>query len=269
MINIKGHGPIILTAPHGVYTVRNNTEIHDQEQYVNEIIDKMYELLGPNRCTTITWNKPFFERNNLYPQDPNHIKQLHKSTWNKLLKKILKKIKSRSKTVGPIFHIDLHGMTNNWYDHDDHLCIGIDGLKDNCKCIYEQLFPQLKPIFNNLHVPYSFNTPFNGYSFNHDFYTLTHQGIMNNFISLQFEISNSLRKKLYEEATMRDRLKIILLEMYSLNKEIVKSPKYKLCKKQQTRKKKKTKNNKIIKKSKTTKVFKNKSSKTAKNPKKK
>jgi len=241
MIKIKGQGPILITGPHGVYTIRNNIEIHDKEQYINKIINKLYKLLGPKRCTVMTWNKEFFEKNRIYPEDPNHIKDLKKSIWNKEMEGL--KIKH------PVLHIDLHGMTDNWFDHSNHLCIGTDGIKENYKCLYKQLLPKLTRIFDTLNVPYSFNNPYNGYSHNNDFYTLSHQGILNNFISLQFEISNSLRKKIAKEATTLNKFKNILIDLYSLNREILKTKKYKTCKKQQ--KTRKHKNSKISKKNKT------------------
>ena len=135
-------------------------------------------------------------------------------------------------------------MKDDWYDHSDHLCIGIDGIKDNYKCFYKKLYPKLNSIFDRLEIPYSYNKPFNGYSFNKEFYTLSHQGILNSFFSFQFEISKSFRKKIYKEATILKKLENTIKQLYSLNKEILQLPNYKKCKKQQKTIKNKQKINK-------------------------
>lgn len=52
---IKGNGPILITSPHTIAT-RRRLSIHKREIYVYNIINEIYEILGPKLVTLCTWN---------------------------------------------------------------------------------------------------------------------------------------------------------------------------------------------------------------------
>jgi len=243
MITIKGQGPILITCPHNVYTIRNNVEIHDKEYYVSKIVNELYNMLGPKRCTIMMWNEEYFKNNTIFPEDPNHIKNLKNSTWNKKLKIIKNRIQknrnpSKKNRKQPLFHIDIHGASDNWYAHNKYLCVGTDGIKTHKPCIFSLFKSSLiKIITKNLNIPLTLNEPFNGYS--EDFYTLSHQSLLQGFFSLQFELSYSLRREMVKKSTNIEKLKITIEELYESYKEILHTIKYKQCKQKQITKKRK------------------------------
>ena len=41
---IRGNGPILITGPHSVKTIRNKKEVHHEEEYIYEIVHKLYKI---------------------------------------------------------------------------------------------------------------------------------------------------------------------------------------------------------------------------------
>ena len=50
MYTIRGHGPILLTSPHTVKSLRIDT-IHLNETRVRHILEGIFDILGPDQCT--------------------------------------------------------------------------------------------------------------------------------------------------------------------------------------------------------------------------
>ena len=41
LLIIRGKGPILITGPHAVKTIRNKSEINHEEEYIYEIVNKL------------------------------------------------------------------------------------------------------------------------------------------------------------------------------------------------------------------------------------
>lgn len=189
LVRVKGHGPLILSAPHIVKTVRKNTELHDSEDYVKRILNKIYKKLGPEKCTILTWNYDYIKNNNLYPRDQNHIKTLNNSWF-----KILKKIKAANKCKVCV-HIDIHGMSDKWFlNKKNYINVGIGAMEKMCPKQAKLIKKQLVKIMEGNNVNLIFNIPFKGFS--SKYYTISHQGLLHNYKSFQFELNRSYRKKI-------------------------------------------------------------------------
>ena len=229
IITVKGHGPILITGSHTVTTIRRSEEIHTNEQYISKIINELYKLLGPKKCTIMTWNNDFIEKNRIYPEDPNHILNIDNSIWYSKLKEIKDKLNKESKktnksnksnktnTNNKIFHIDLHGMTDDWFKHDKHICIGTHSIKSFYPKRYRLIKAILIKNFNTLNVPITLNNPFNGHStkkYPCKFYTLSHKGVLLGFFSIQLEISFSLRKNIAYNKSCLKKFKNVIEECY-------------------------------------------------------
>ena len=46
LLIIRGKGPILITGPHAVKTIRNKSEIHREEEYIYEIVNIRIGKLG-------------------------------------------------------------------------------------------------------------------------------------------------------------------------------------------------------------------------------
>ena len=189
LVRVKGYGPLILSAPHIVKTVRKNTELHDSEDYVKRILNKIYKKLGPKKCTILTWNYDYIKNNNLYPRDQNHIKTLNNSWF-----KILKKIKAANKCKVCV-HIDIHGMSDKWFlNKKNYINVGIGAMEKICPKQAKLIKKQLVKIMEGNNINLIFNIPFKGFS--SKYYTISHQGLLHNYKSFQFELNRSYRKKI-------------------------------------------------------------------------
>ena len=182
---IKGEGPILITGPHSVYTIRNKHEIHDKEQYINEIIKKIYNSLGPKMCTIMIWNEKIIKKNNLYPSDPNFVKDIEKSIWFKKLKEFkLKKPKF-------YLHLDIHGMKNKSTPND--IEIGMKAINLYRPGLSQHMKPIIKDALDELNTKYSFNSKFQGFGINK--YTISEKGAILDFLVLNRTIK-FIRKKM-------------------------------------------------------------------------
>ena len=98
-ILIKGKGPILITAPHVVATMRNGKN-HAMERHILPMVLKLYNILG-DKCTLVTWDRKKVRQDNKCLSDPN-FKKGH-SIW-------FQKIKSLHKKHKFSLHLDFHGM---------------------------------------------------------------------------------------------------------------------------------------------------------------
>lgn len=213
---IRGNGPILITGPHSVKTIRNKKEIHHEEQYIYEIVHKLYKLLGPKLCTAMTWNVDFIEDTNLYPSDPNFVQNIEKSIWFKQLKTFKRK--------NPKFylHLDLHGMKNN--STKNHIEIGMKAVQLHRPGLSQHMKPVIDEQFKNLGVPYSFNSHFQGWGMNK--YTVTNQGVLLGFFSVQLEISTDIRKRMKNSDTFIKKFVKGVREIYKQWKIEMRKPKH-------------------------------------------
>ena len=208
-ILVKGGGPILITAPHTIKTNRfyvNNTKIHEAENFIYQILMKLYKKLGRKRCTIMTWDKDKIEH--IIPEDPNYTKNLDTSIWFKHLKKIKKQ------KTNCALHIDLHGMNNksSYYDIE----IGINALKKSNLKLYKKLKPIIMQEFDKLGIKYSLNGKFGGSGNKHN--TITDKGILLGFNSIQLELEGDIRKRLVKDKKFFNKFTNILK---NIHKELV------------------------------------------------
>ena len=189
ILDVRGRGPILITGPHSTDTIRNGNKLHEKEEYISEVVEKIYKNLGPNLCTIITWNTEFITEYNMYPSDPNFVTDIEKSIWFKKLKEI--------KLKKPRFylHIDLHGMKNNSSKND--IEIGMKAIHMYRPGMSQHMKPVIKEAFNELNTKYGFNSKFQGFGMNK--YTISEKGAMLGFFSMQMETSAYIRKKIIKD----------------------------------------------------------------------
>lgn len=233
LIIVKGRGPILITGPHSVETIRHKPEreIHDDEPHINFIINKLYKLLGPKLCTVMKWNKKYIEDNALYPSDPNYETDLHKSLWYKQFRKL--KIKK------PFFylHLDLHGMKNDSTKNEIEL--GMKAIHLYRPGLSQQMKPIIKKAFQKMGETYSFHSHFQGWK-GINKYTLSSQGSLLGFYSIQIELSEDIRIRFYKDKKLLNKFSKVIREIYRKWKKEMKKPehKYKTIKRKTTTKKK-------------------------------
>jgi hypothetical protein len=212
---IKGNGPILITGPHSVKTVRAN-KLHDKEEYINKIINKIYNTLGPNLCTIMLWNNKFIKKYNLYPSDPNFVKNIKKSIWFKKLKKF--KIKK------PFFylHLDFHGMKNS--TTKNHIEVGMKAIHLHRPGFSSHMKPIIKKELNELDTLVGFHSHLQGYGL--DKYTVSNQGVLLGFFSLQMELSKCIRKKILNDGSFYNKFINSIKIIYKFWKKEMKKSKH-------------------------------------------
>jgi len=208
-ILVKGGGPILITAPHTIKTNRfyvNNTKIHEAENFIYQILMKLYKKLGRKRCTIMTWDKDKIEH--IIPEDPNYTKNLDTSLWFKHLKKIKKQISSC------VLHIDLHGMKNksSYYDIE----IGVNALKKSNLKLYKKLKPIIIQEFDKLDIKYSLYGKFGGSGKCLPHKTVTDKGILLGFNSIQLELEGDIRKRLVRDRKFFNKFTNILKNIHKV-----------------------------------------------------
>lgn len=216
LLIIRGKGPILITGPHAVKTIRNKSEIHHEEEYIYEIVNKLYKLLGPKLCTVMTWNVDFFEDTNLYPSDPNFATDIEKSIWFKQLKSFKRK--------NPKFylHLDIHGMKN--HSTKNHLEFGMKAIQLHRPGLTQHMKPVIEEAFESLNIPYSFNSKFQGWGMNK--YTVANQGVLLGFFSIQLEISTDIRKRIHTSDSFARKFANGIRKIYKQWKVEMKKPKH-------------------------------------------
>lgn len=220
LFTIKGHGPILITAPHTIKTIRKSKYIHKKERYINNIIHKIYKNLGPKLCTLLTWNIDYINKYGLYPTDPNHV-SIKKSTWFKQLKTLKNKRKY-------YFHLDFHGMKNSSSKND--IEIGMKAIRLYHKGISQHMKKYIKIYFKKLNKSFGFHSIYQGWgktTYNSKKFTITRQAILLGFFSLQLELSFDYRKELYENKKSLDNLVKIIKKVYKNLKETIDNQKSK------------------------------------------
>ena len=236
LLQVKGQGSLIFTAPHTLYFKRFKS-IHLPETNIKKIVKKLRNKLGDKNSRSITWNLLPDEKD-LSQDDPNYlsIKKLDNNIWYSTLKKISKERKNQ-------LVIDLHGMDNS---HKYDIIIGLKSLrKVYGEYQYRKLVVILLEVFEPFKEKYNlrigYNIIFQGY-INKNYYTVSHMCNTLGFKGIQIELSSIFRERLVLEKILFKDFSKVLLETYSkyYNKKI----KYTKKKKKVSVNKKKSKSKK-------------------------
>lgn len=193
MYTIRGHGPILLTSPHTVKSLRIDT-IHLNETRVRHILEGIFDILGPDQCTIMIWNSDYFRKNRVTPDDSNFVEDLAKSPWHMRLKRLIEKGPT-SPGRHPFLHFDLHGMKDDSTPHD--IEFGMKSLEMAKPLTYILLRHLVETHFRELELVLGFGSQFQGWK--QDQYTVTEQGTILGNTSIQIEMTHSLRERLYVE----------------------------------------------------------------------
>ena len=240
LIIVKGNGPILITGPHSVETIRHKPEreIHGAEANINCIINKLYKSLGPKLCTVMMWNKKYIEDNALYPSDPNFEYDLKKSLWYKQFKKL--------KITKPFFylHLDLHGMLDTSTKNDIEL--GMKAIHLYRPGLSQHMKPIIREAFKKMEETFSFHSHFQGWG-GINKYTLSNQGSLLGFYSIQIELSTTTRSRFCKKKKSFNKFTKVIREIYKEWKKEMKKPKHKhktiKHKRKKAKNKKKTRKN--------------------------
>ena len=217
---IKGNGPILITSPHTIAT-RRRLSIHKKELYVYNIINEIYNILGPKLVTLCTWNVELLEEmakgdgngNGNVPQDPNYYDRmdLDSKKWFHELEALKDKREREMKgDYCSYLHIDIHGMNNTSTEND--LDFGLEAMeyKDPPRSILMTNF--IKHLFTTLNKEIGFGY-FKGFA-TADVTTITQQGILLGFDSFQIELSKRLRSQLIRDRHLIRKFSKCILDLY-------------------------------------------------------
>jgi hypothetical protein len=233
-ILIKGNGPILITAPHVVVTMRNGKN-HAMERHILPMVLKLYDILG-DKCTLVTWDRKKIRQDKKRLSDPNFKKENEHSSW-------FQKIKSLHKKRKFLLHLDFHGMDDETTSNNLDIGLGYKFSKRYTKQIRKKLRKVILSEFEKIDDKTGISQLFRGggcllYK------TLTSRTRKLNIFSLQLEISKLLRKKIAKSNKKLHLLAQIILNIHKKINYILKNNQGKL-KNQKT----KLKNQKTKKKS--------------------
>ena len=211
MYRIRGSGPILLTSPHTVKTLRVDT-IHLNETRVRHILEGLFDILGPDQCTLMIWNRDYFRENRVTPDDSNFVEDLHKSPWHNRLKRLIERgPRLPSGRKAPFLHFDLHGMRDDSTPHD--IEFGMKSLEIARPLTYILLRHLVETYFRELGLDLGFDSQFQGWK--QDQYTVTEQGTILGNTSIQIEMTHTLRERLYNEPKLLRRFAGAIYHIYA------------------------------------------------------
>lgn len=193
---IRGKGPLLLTSPHTVKSLREGT-VHLNERRIYTIMTKLYDQLGSDHCTLMTWNVEYFRTHKITPDDANFLETLDSSPWFHRLQDLV----NGSDTTPPYVHFDIHGMRDDSTMHD--IEFGMSALKLRRPLSYITLRHLTEAYFSELDISLGFESPFQGWKANQ--YTVTEQGVLLGNYSIQIELSHSIRIRLSEDQDLLKR----------------------------------------------------------------
>ena len=217
LVNVKGNGNFIITAPHTIY-VKRLKDIHLPENNIRRIVELLEEKINKKYLTTITWNVKKNTKETTKLLDPNYysVSKLNNSLWYQILKDI--KLRKKNKNINRMLLVDLHGM-NSIKEYD--IILGIKSIK---KFIgtekYRKILAILVEIFERLKLKYGLNIGYNVVFMGHineKYYTLSQQGCSLGIPSIQIELSKRIRNSLVKNDKLMSDFAKILLNVYKLN----------------------------------------------------
>ena len=214
-ILVKGNGPLFLTAPHTIKTIRGYKE-HGCECGIRKIINKLYNILGPEKCTIITWDYNLVNQYKINGLgDPNYEDDILTSAWNDKLEEY------RKKHRGYCLHIDLHGMRDKSSRHD--IEIGMKSLEMKNRVLAERIKMIINEELNNTHFSHTFQGIFGGYGSKKN-PTVSRQGVDLGLYSFQVELERSIRKKIQNDNMLLNEFARILINIFDRVRLVVVKP---------------------------------------------
>lgn len=237
-ILIKGNGPILITAPHVVNTIRQK-KVHLMEYYIYIIVNKLYDILGKNKCTLITWNQEKIKKCDINVSDPNYKKE-NQHTWINIIRALHDKKKFS-------FHLDFHGMKDKTTPYVIDIGLGYNFSKRYSKIKGDKIKSTLLNEFKRLEENTEISKKLRGGGCLY-YKTLTSSTRKMKIFSIQIEIENIKRKKI---AQSDKRMKLLAKIILNLNRKINKILKKKNItykRHQKTRRKRKTRKRKTKRK---------------------
>jgi len=214
-ILVKGNGPLLLTAPHTIKTIRGYKE-HGCECGIRKIIHKLYDIIGPEKCTIITWDYDLVKQYKINGLgDPNYEDDILTSAWNDKLEEY------RAKHKGFCLHIDLHGMMDKSSNYD--IEIGMKPLEMKNSILAERIKMLINEELNNTHFSHTFQGIFKGYGTKRN-PTVSKQGVDFGLYSFQIELERSIRKKIQNDDMLLNEFARILINIYQRVGLIIKEP---------------------------------------------
>ena len=204
-ILVKGNGPLLITAPHTIKTIRGYKE-HGCECGIRKIIHKLYNILGPEKCTIITWDYDLVKRYKIKGLgDPNYEDDILTSVWNDKLEEYRKNQK------GFCLHLDLHGMKDksSYYDIE----IGMKPLEMKDRLFSERLKMIINEELGNVHFSHTFKGIFEGYGSKEN-PTVSRQGVNLGLYSFQVELERSVRKKIQNNNMLLKKFARLLVRIF-------------------------------------------------------
>jgi hypothetical protein len=228
-ILIKGNGPILITAPHVVNTMRQK-KVHLMEYYIYIIVNKLYNILGKNKCTLITWNQEKIKNGDINVSDPNYKKE-NQHTWINIIRALHDKKKFT-------FHLDFHGMKNKTTSNIIDLGLGYNFSKRYSKMKGDKIKSTLLNEFKRLEENTEISKKFRGGGCL--FYkTLTSLTRKIEIFSIQLEIDKWKRKEIVESTKKINLLAKIISTLNKKINKIIKTKRRKIKKTQRKIDKKK------------------------------
>ena len=232
-ILIKGRGPILITAPHVITTIRNGKNIHVMERYILPIVLKLYNELGEDNCTLITWNRKKVRKyNKKYLSDPNFEKENDESAW-------FAKIKSLHKKRKFTLHLDFHGMDDETTSNNLDIGLGYKFSKKYNKKTRKKLRQVILNEFQKIDEKTGISQMFRGGGC-FLYKTLTNRTRKLNIFSFQLEMALWLRKKIAKSHKKIYFLSQIILNIHKKINHILKNKSNKTKKNPKSKKYKKS-----------------------------
>jgi hypothetical protein len=214
-ILVKGNGPLLITAPHTIKTIRGYKE-HGCECGIRKIIHKLYDILGPEKCTIITWDYDLVKQYKIKGLgDPNYEDDILTSAWNDKLEEY------RKKQNGFCLHIDLHGMKDKSSKYD--IEIGMKPLEMKNRVLAEKIKMLINDELNKTHFLHTFQGIFTGYGSKKN-PTVSRQGVELGLYSFQVELERNIRKKIQNNNILLNEFANILINIFHRVKLTVVEP---------------------------------------------
>eukprot|EP00123_Amoebidium_parasiticum_P009084 comp19225_c0_seq1/m.21987 comp19225_c0_seq1/g.21987 ORF comp19225_c0_seq1/g.21987 comp19225_c0_seq1/m.21987 type:complete len:345 (-) comp19225_c0_seq1:27-1061(-) len=196
-------GPLarmLITAPHGVYLLRDGHPVHKSEHFVSYLAQCFATHIG---AVSLTWSdyerrRSRAERNpNPQLRDPNflHVDELNTNPWFQVLKR-------HATLFGQdAFHVDLHGRQDHDYTigNDPSDCdIGLGALQTTlgphrAQQLRSLLAHHLREALSGTEYTVNENPRLAGHTGLEDRLTMAQQGVLLGMTSVQLELTSRLR----------------------------------------------------------------------------
>lgn len=224
---------LLFTAPHGIFLERDNNPVHLPESYTSSLAHMFATAVGGS---SLTWSPRIINQINKTKRapdpllrDPNYLlpSEVRKNVWNRALHRHIRRCSdhgcitsvdfisrgrkgtSRVHHLRPMLHVDVHGRRNytpgtGGDNSDCDLGLGavaaLVGEEAFC-ALQHALALELKEVFEGTGFIVNQTPRFKGFNTSGRL-TLTQQSVAAGMLSLQLELSLSLRKTLFHDVVM-------------------------------------------------------------------